>query len=289
MQKKRRIVSKIEYITYTLGNTTGDTTMKKTSVFVGMICSAALLMPLSVTSQEEEGPPGPLSDVWLIVPKAGMDAQFAEAAAAHIQFRVEAGESRTWQAYRVAVGHNVDVIQYRSCCFEWAGLDANEAEDAELGLSANWNENVGQYVDHYHHYLETADWENSHWPFPDDSTAGPYYSVTTWTDKQNRGPASNRARVRLSELAKEHGWTDAGNEWLWLTRETGKAMTMIVSSHENYADMAPPEQGFFEFLAEKIGEEGAGAIFDAFGSGFTDSDHTIWLLDDALSTPESND
>jgi hypothetical protein len=254
-----------------------------------MICATALIVPLSVTSQEEEAPPGPLMDVWMIVPKAGMDVQFGEAVAAHMQFRVDAGEERTWQGYRVAVGHTLNVIQFRSCCFEWAGLDANEAEDAELGLSENWNENVGQYVDHYHHYLETADWENSHWPFPDDATAGPYYGVTSWTDKQGRGPASNLARVKLSELAKEHGWADAGNEWLWLSREAGKPMTMIVSSFANYAEMAPAEQSFFELLTDKIGEEEAGEIFSAFNSGFADSDYTVWVLDKAISTPESED
>jgi hypothetical protein len=287
--KSAAISGKNQNIAYTLEMIRGEKIMKKTSIIVGMICSAALIVPLSVTSQEEEAPPGPLSDVWLIVPKAGMDVQFAEAVAAHMQFRVDAGEERTWQGYRVAVGHTLNVIQFRSCCFEWAGIDANEAEDVELDLSANWNENVDQYVDHYHHYLETADWENSHWPFPDDATAGPYYGVTSWTNKEGRGPASNRAREKLSELAKEHGWTDAGNEWLWLSREAGKPVTMIVSSHENYADMAPAEQGFFEFIAEKIGEEEAGALFAAFGSGFTDSDYTIWVLDEDLSTSESDD
>jgi hypothetical protein len=287
--KSAAISGRNQNIAYTVEMIRGEIIMKKTSIFVGMLCSAALLMPLSVTSQEEEGPLGPLSDVWMIVPKAGMEAQFAEAAAAHIQFRAEAGESRTWQAYRVVAGHTINVIQFRSCCFEWARLDANEEEDTFLGLSENWEENVGEYVDHYHHYLETADWENSHWPVPDESTAGPYYGVTSWSDKQNRGPASNRARVRLSELAKEHGWTDAGNEWLWLTREVGKPMTMIVSSYADFADMVPPEQGFFSFISEKIGEEGAGAIFDAFGSGFTDSDYTIWVQDFDLSTPESED
>jgi hypothetical protein len=278
-----------EYCLYFREIIKGEIIMKKTSVFVAMICTAALMAPLSVTSQEEEAPPGPLMDVWMIVPKAGMDEQFAEAVAAHMQFRVDAGEERTWQGYRVAVGHTLNVIQFRSCCFEWAGLDAHEAEDTEKGLSANWNENVGQYVDHYHHYLETVDWENSHWPFPDESTEGPYYGVTTWTHKQGRGPESNQARVKLSELAKEHGWADAGNEWLWLSREAGRPTTMIVSPHANFADMAPAEQSFFELLTENIGEEEAGEVFAAFSSGFTDSDYTVWVLDEAISTPESED
>jgi hypothetical protein len=259
--------------------------MKRTTTFVGLILSALFIVPLTAFAQEDEAM-GELADVWIMVPKAGMEAQFSAAAAAHIKFRAEAGESRTWQAYRVVIGHNVNIIQYRSCCSTWADQDAYEAEDAEKGLSANWNENVHQYVEHYHHYIERMDLDISHWP---DGTEGPYFGVTTWSDKQGAGPASGQAQEKLSQLAKEHGWGDAGNEWIWLSRIGGKPVTVLVSPYENFADMAPPEQSFFEFIAEKIGAEEAGAIFADFSSGFTGSDYTVWKLDEALSTAEGDD
>jgi hypothetical protein len=98
---------------------------------------AALLMPMGLLAQEEgEGEaPAPLTSVWFIVPKKGMEAEFAEAAAAEIVARAEKGESREWLAYRAVVGQSLDAIQYRACCFNWADQDAHESQDLELGLS----------------------------------------------------------------------------------------------------------------------------------------------------------
>jgi len=250
---------------------------------------AALLMPLGLLAQEEgeDDTPAPLSSVWFIIPKKGMEAEFATAAAAEVKARVEMGETREWQAYRAIVGHYLDAIQYRACCFNWADQDTHVAQENEKGISDSWNENVGPFVDHYHHYFERNDWENSHWP--DEGTSGPLYGVTSWDVKQGAGPASRQAREKLSQIGITEGWASDDNNWLWLSRIGGKPMTMIVSSFENYADMEPPELSFFEFLTEKLGEEEAGALFSQFGSGFTSSDYTVWEYDASLSTPEKEE
>ncbi len=260
--------------------------MKK-SLFVAF--ASVLLLPLSLVAQEEgadEAPP-PLSDIWMMVPKAGMEAEFDAAIATEIAWRAEAGESRSWLADRPVIGHNLNVVQYRSCCFDWAGIDDLEAEDAELGLDDHWNENVGPYVDHYHHYYERTDWENSHWP--DEGTSGPFYGVTAWSIKQGAGPASDQAKEKMSQLAINEGWTDKDVNWLWFSRIGGKPMLALVSSYENYADMEPPEQTFFEFAIEKLGAEEAGAMFSDFGNGFSESDYTVWELDESLSSPSDDE
>lgn len=250
---------------------------------------AALLLPLGVLAQEEgeNEVPAPLSSIWMIVPKDDMEAEFAEAAAAEIKARAEKGESREWLAFRPVVGDNLNVIQYRACCFEWAGQDAYEAQDLELGLGESWAENVGPFIDHYHHYFERADWENSHWP--ETGTSGPLYGVTTWNWKQGVGPGPGEARKKLSQIGITEGWTNDDNNWLWLHRIGGEPKLMIVSSFENYAGMEPPEQSFFEFVTEQIGEEEAGALFAKFGSGFASSDYTVWQHDESLSTPSSDE
>lgn len=260
--------------------------MKRTSYLVSLASVVALMVPLSAIAQDEdaaEESPPPLTDVWMMVVKQGMAAEFNEAMAAHMQFRKDAGESSDWQAFRVAVGENMAPIQYRSCCFEWADMDARDAENDELGLSANFSENVAQYVDHFHHYFETFDWDNSHWP--DDGTSGPYFGVTSWINKEGSGPASGQAMEKMSQLAITEGWANDDNNWLWISRIGGDGVTAIVSSYENYADMAPEEQSFFEFTVEKLGEVEASEMFQAFGSGFEDSDYTIWELDESISTP----
>lgn len=261
--------------------------MKKSSFKLSLIAIVALALPFAVFAQDEEAEaPGPLTDLWQVVVKPGMDAEFAEAMETHMQFRADAGESRDWESYRVAVGHDIRPIGIRACCFEWADLDTYRDQDNELGLGANFNENVAQYVDHYHHYLERVDWENSHWP---DGTAGPYFGVTTWYLKQGAGPASSAAMEKMSRLAIDEGWASDENNWVWLERIGGKDALMLVSSFSNYADMAPPEQSFFEFATEKLGEEEASAMFSDFGSGFSSSDYTIWVHDEDLSTPSDDD
>jgi hypothetical protein len=258
--------------------------MKRTSILVSLAGIAALMLPLSLIAQDEEAEaPAPLSDVWVVVVKPGMETQFNEAMATHIQFRKDAGESRSWQAFRVAVGHNITPIQFRSCCFNWADLDDYEAADTEMGLSENFQATVGQYVEHYHHYLEQSDWENSHWP--ETGTSGPYYGVTSWTNKQGRGPASGEAKEKLSQLGVTSGWANDDNNWLWLSRIGGDSMTAVVSSYANYAEMEDSDPTFFEAIVEEVGEEEAGALFGAFGNGFDDSDYTIWVLDESISTP----
>jgi len=250
---------------------------------------AALLMPLGLLAQEEgeDDTPAPLHSVWFMVPKKGMEAEFAAAAAAEVASRAEKGESREWQAYRVVVGHNMDAIQYRACCFNWADQDTHLAQEDDLGLPESWNANVGPLVDHYHHYFERGDWENSHWP--DTGTSGPLFGVTTWTWKEDAGPEVGEARKKLSQVGITEGFVNDDNNWLWLHRIGGEPRLMIVSSFENYADMEPPEQSFFEFVTEKLGEEEAGALFAQFGSGFSSSDYTVWQLDPSLSTPSSDE
>ena len=262
--------------------------MKKTSIWASLASILVLAFPVTTIAQDADAAadeaPAPLSDVWMIVPKSGMDAEFTAAMATHMQFRKDAGETRDWQAYRVAVGHKMKPIQMRSCCFDWADFDAYEAEDAELGLSANFRENVGQYVDHYHHYIERSDWEHSHWP--ETGTSGPYYGVTSWTAKQEGLAASGDARRKMSKLGKEEGFASEDNNWLWLFREAGgPAITMVASSFDSYADMEPPEQSFYEFIVEQLGEVDAAELFDDFNAAYKSSDYTIWVWDEAISTP----
>lgn len=259
--------------------------MKKSGIILCLAAIFALTMPLSASADShEEAAPPPLTSVWIVVPKSGMEAEFFNAATEDMASRVAAGDSRTWQAFTVAIGHDIRPVQFRACCFDWADQDAYVAESKEKELGKNWNENVHAYVDHYHHHFERMDWENSHWP--EGEGDGPYYGVTTWTQKQGAGPASGQARKKMSQLAIDEGWE--GN-WLWFSNIGGKPKTSIVSSYENYADMTPPEQSFFEFATEKLGADEAAEMFSTFGSGFTDSDYTVWKRHEGLSMPDDDE
>ena len=255
--------------------------MKKLAVITGFIGVVALIAsPELFADEAEAAAPPPLTDVWIVVPKVGMEVQFQEAVAAEAKVRTELGDTYGWSAFTVVIGYTMNAVQFRACCFNWADLDAYRDESDEKGYGDYWNENVEQYIDHYHRYIDFTDWENSNWSEGDND--GPYYGATTWTVKQGAGPASNAARKKMSQLAINGDWE---GEWLWLSRIGGKPMTSVVSSFENYADMAPPEQDFFEFMVEELGAEEAGAMFADFASGYTGSDYTVWKLHPGMSDP----
>lgn len=248
------------------------------------ILTLALMAPLGAFADNHEQPDA-LVDVWVMVPKKGMEAEFEKAAAEHIAFRAEKGDSRQWQAYTPVIGDRIDMVQFRACCFDWDDMDAYVVEAEEKGFGQHWNENVHPYVDHYHHYLERFDWEHSHWP----QDAGPfkYFGVTTWDWKQNPGPESSEARKKFSKIAKEEGWAGDEHQWLWSSRIGGKSKLLLVIPHADYADMAPPETTFYEFMTSQMDEEEADAIFDDFGSGFSSSDFTIWMHRGDMSINDS--
>ena len=255
--------------------------MRKFSFIASLAGIAMLVLPLTLSADHHEKR-ADLTDVWLVMPKQGMSMQFESAVKSHMAFRADAGDSRQWEGYSVALGSNPGLYQWRYCCYNWADQDSYIAEDADKGYSAHWFANVDQYVDHYHHYIESMDWENSNWP--EDMGQDAYYGVTTWDLKQGAGPGTDEARKQLSQIAMDEGWDDAGNMWLWHSRIGGSPKLMIVTPFENFAAMEPPEQSFFEFVSEHVGSaEEAGKMFAQFTAGFTGSNYTVWAYREDLS------
>lgn len=254
--------------------------MKK-STFVTSI--AALLFAAGTLAQETGSTP-PLSDVWVVAPKAGMTEEFEKAVAGHMAFRADNGDSRQWLTFRPVIGDKLDIYMFRACCFDWADQDDYESEDKDKGFGEHWGENVHEYVDHYHHYFDRIDWENSHWP--EDGTDGPYFGATRWFMKESGGRATGEALREMSRLAKEGGWGETEGPWLWLRQIGGKDILALVSPYQGYAEMAPPETSFYEFAVRELGsEEAADAMFEKFTSGFSSSDYTVWRYRDDLSMP----
>ena len=86
--------------------------MKKTSLITSFLGTAMLLIPLGLYADHHER--APLSDVWLVMPKAGMATQFEAAAKMHMAFRRDAGDSRDWEAYAATIGSNPMLYQWRT-------------------------------------------------------------------------------------------------------------------------------------------------------------------------------
>lgn len=260
--------------------------MRNTVAFIIAVTALALAIPATAIADHHEMPK-PLTDVWIVVPKTGMEDQFETGLKSHMKVRADGGETREWGIFTPVIGDKINMYQIRSCCHDYADQDAYAADDSQEAFGEHWNEFVHPYVDHYHHYLEINDWKNSH--MPEDAGPFKYYGVTTWTWKPNAGPESEAARKKMSQFALNEGWSEAGHHWLWLSRVGGKSMLMLVSPFEDYADMAPDDMPFAKFMAEKMGsEEDASELFAQFGSGFAGSNYTVWTEREDLSGGESD-
>ena len=120
--------------------------MKKSTVVLGAIGSIALLLPLSLIAdhhEEAEAAPPTLSDVWIVVPKAGMEDEFFAGIAADKELREKGNDSRSWGVYTVVLGDNTNRVAFRACCFDWGDEDAYTVEEEEKGFN-----NMQDYPDH---------------------------------------------------------------------------------------------------------------------------------------------
>ena len=214
----------------------------------------ALTLPICAFAQDDED--AVLTDVWVFVPKAGMEDKFRDSARKYMEWRVKQNDSRSYSAFVPIVGDNMKPTMYRACCFAWADQDEYGKEATEKGYGPKFNEMMAPYIDHMHRYIERYDYDNSHWT---DSDKGPYYGVTTWWLDEGYNPEAYAARIKMSEIAKD-GWGSDSNQWLWITREGGSPTLAIVTPYSNWAEMAPLEVSFRDHAIEKIGEEDADAL-----------------------------
>jgi len=259
----------------------------KLSRYSGLIAAALLaVLPFAATAQDDGAAPA-LATAWMLVPKKGMGAEFEAAIKEHVAMREEAGDSRDWQMYVPVIGRKMNVYAVRYCCFDWPDQDAYGEEAQEKGFGEHFNETVMPYVDYIQHYLERIDMENSAWP---ENTDGyKYFGVTSWVWEEDASMQVDEVRKQFSQAAIEHGWGE-DNPWVWMNRIGGKPMLMLVSPFKSYADMAPPEQSFFEFMIENtdMDEGDVAGMFETFGDGFESSDYTVWMHRPDLSLTEKD-
>lgn len=242
------------------------------------------LLFASVSAQAQDESPPNVADLWIVTVDYSNAPAFEEALKTHLAAREEAGDPRDWQTYTAVAGGELDTYGVRYCCFKWADADAYEEWTLTSGIMGHWNENVAQYVEDYRHEFSVLDLENSNWP--QEAPDYRYFGITSWTLKP--GPAVSRqaALKALSAVGKEHGWS---RPWAWTSRVGGDAELSLVTPYVDFADMEPPEQGFFEFAAEHLGMEETARLFSEFGSSFWSSEYTILVHRRDLSMGDSED
>ena len=239
------------------------------SLFTGLL----YLLPISVMAADE---PGPVAEIWIVTAKTGYMGNLQEAFKEHLAVRVKHGEPWNWQTYVPVVGDGLNRIGIRHCCVNWADVDSYQHWDrSNPEVLADWYEKVGPHVEKMEHYFERVDWSNSHWNEGADSSR--LYGVTEWAIKGGHGADFAAAREKMSQIAINQGWANTERNWAWMTTVGGRSTESIVIPYKNYADMAPGEESFFQFLSKHLGsEEAAGDLLKSLSAASWGSSYTVW-------------
>jgi hypothetical protein len=246
------------------------------------LTAAFLAMPCAVAMAADEAPPPTVFDHWVFWPKAGQDAQFEEAAKAHLAWRKGAGEGREWTAYRTLVGDDLTPYFYRAGPFHWKDLDSQAAWATEARAVADFNERAGPYVGRMEHYLNVLDVEHSLWT---DSEEYRYFGVSLLRLKPGAYDGMVAALTQIHKVAVEKEWPQS---WaiMWMVGGSD-ADLMIVWPYRSYAEMAEPETPFLKLVTESVGSEAAAkALLNQFWSSFEAGSYQIVTTRPDLSTPK---
>lgn len=248
----------------------------------------AAVLALSIALPALAQQPPALAETWSMVPKAEHRAKFFEGLKAHMAFRTEAGDPWVWKTYTPMLGDDLDPVIVRACCFGWADLDSyREWSEANPEVNANFQENVGQYTESYGHFLNRIAWNDSN--TKGDWSSYRYFAVTDFSIKSGMGGEFDAAREALSQIAINNGWATEDRPWVWSTSIGGTPSESLVVPYARFADMAPPEKSFFDFLVGVMGsEEAANALFARLTSAIDEQEYQIWELheDFSMKSPE---
>ena len=255
--------------------------MKKTTT--GLLALLALCCaPLAIADNHEK-PPN-IASVWKMSPKGDAGtAAFEDAMKAHMAWRMEQGDPRSWQVYTVSTGGDRDDYYVRACCFTWADQDGYEKWAYDNNVSNTYYEQLGTMVEDLTHTFQAIDTENSNWN--EDPNPFYYVGVTQFTPNPAMQMQTGRTVEKMSQLAIEKGWN---SDWAWYTVIGGASNLMLAAGYTHYADMAPPEQSFYQFAAAHLGEEEAMEMLENFGEGFWGSTYKIYRWREDLSMPRDN-
>ncbi len=242
-----------------------------------------LLLMLPALCVAEDKPPAVISDSWTIIPKAGHEMELEAALKEHMAHRVEKGDTRHWDVYVPVTGDKLNAYVVRSCCNEWSEMDSYRSWSYEHA-SEHFNETVHPHAEKYAHNFGSMNMENSHWP---KGTEANLVGVTKFEIKQGHWSKFSKAMKKMSSLAKEHGWE---RNWSWSYPVHGGDTVQLATPFKNFAEMAPMEENFYQFVAKHLkSEKKADKLFAEFDSAVSSSHYSIYRHRKDLSMGHDDD
>jgi len=258
--------------------------IKATSMLSGFFALFLGSLPGLAIAQAETGS---LAEVWVMTAKPGQQANFEAALKQQVAVRAQNHDPRRWNAYVPVTGDQLNRYVLRTCCFAWADQDAyTEWTNSTPAVMGDWFEHVDQYVEKYEHYFSEMDVDNSNWVSAD--TPVKYIGVTDYTIDPTKGVEFTSARVELSQIALNQGWSAGGRHWAWISQIGGAPKVSLALPFSSFANMAPEGPQFMEFLLEQMGADATAALIAKFASGTAGSNYTIWEFRPDLSSGVSN-
>jgi len=167
-------------------------------------------------------------------------------------------------------GEDLNYYVVRSCCAEWAEQDSYQVWD-EKDANPHFMETVHPHVDSYSHNFSELDRKNSNWG---DDVKANYVGVTHYEVKMGKGRQMNAALKEMSAVAKDNNWPYS---WSWSYPVGGSYTVNLVVPFENYADMAPLDENFYEFVSKTLkSEKKADKLFESFTGSFSSANYSIY-------------
>jgi hypothetical protein len=249
-----------------------------------VVCLLAAVFSLSSFSIMAQDAPGSLAEEWLVTVKPDRMAEFHAALKEHVDVRVAHGDPWRWEIFSGYTGDKIGQYAIRYCCTEWSELDAYEKWNRDNpAVIEHWMTKVHPLLEKTEHYYNAIDWPNSHWKSSDKPYR--YISLDEWTIKGGHEAQLTAARKKMSQIAINQGWSDAGNSWVWFSPIGGKSRIAIAIPHENLAGLAGPSESFGEFLARHLGSaEAARELMQQFSSASWQMETSIWVHHPEFST-----
>ncbi len=226
-------------------------------------------------------PAGPVSRVYLVRVKPGMDAQWLEGAKKHVEWHRQQRDSWAWTGFYVETGKNTGMYGWISQGHAWADLDKYDATIGK-GDSENAMATMGPYEEYHTSGLSVALADLSSPP-----AAGAQFSLVN-VEHFTIHPL--KRDQFMGAIAKAHGALQKGGftkPYLWSMQVSGSEglRFTLALPMAGWADMAenPAVQ---KMMAEHLGAEGLASMMrDFYDAVITSETWTARILPDLSYTP----
>lgn len=239
----------------------------------GMIVAllgVALCLPFAGMAQEKE--PDQFTAVVLTLERK-RDVSIPDFEAAlkkHLDFRLAEGEGRYYQVYTPVEAGDYFKYYVRYCCVTLAEQDAADKHLYSSDIVTSYKKTLAPILENLSYQQQWIDRENSTWTWPNTDDVR-MVGVTTWSVNPAKAIQMNKARARLSQLAKEKG---KPNKWAWFITVGGEETLNLAIPFSSNAERGEV-QSFADFAARHIGKEKAEALAQQFTDGFWRKEFTM--------------